>query len=251
MCGRFVVARASAELAAELDVDRVSDEELRPSYNVAPTTRIPIVVEAKAPDVEAEQWGAEPIRRLELAKWGLVPTWAKDESVGVRAFNARSETAAVKPTFRAAVKRRRAAIPVDGYYEWRKLPGGATQPYFVHLDGAVVGEGAPLLLAGLYEWWRSPADEWLLSATILTRESMPGPLAELHDRVPVFLDRDDLGEWLDPANLGDAALLGDFAGRAALVAERLAMHPVARRVGNVRENDDALVEPVDVEPVAE
>ena len=245
MCGRFVVARASADLAAELDIERAGDDEPRASYNVAPTTRIPIVVEAKAPDDEAEQWGPGPIRRLELAKWGLVPTWAKDESVGVRAFNARSETAAVKPTFRAAVKRRRAAIPVDGYYEWRKLPGGAKQPYFVHLEGATVGEGEPLLLAGLYEWWRSPADEWLLSATILTRDSTPGPLAELHDRIPVLLDRGDLDEWLDPAAVGDAGMLGDFAARAASVAERLAMHPVDRRVGNVRENDPGLVSPIE------
>lgn len=240
MCGRFVVARASAQLAAELDVDRVTDAPLRESYNVAPTTSIPIVVEASAPDDERERWGDAPIRRLEAARWGLVPGWAKDASVGVRAINARSETAAVKPTFRAAVKRRRAVVPADGYYEWRKLAGGAKQPYYLH-----PADGAPLLFAGLYEWWRSPADEWLLSATILTRDAPAGPLAELHDRIPVMLDRGDVDEWLDPATVGDAGMLGDFAGRGAAVAERLAMHPVDRRVGNVRENDPALIEPVE------
>ncbi|RRJ87896.1 SOS response-associated peptidase [Gulosibacter macacae] len=241
MCGRFVVARASADLAADLEVDRVSDEPVRESYNVAPTTRIPIVVEAAAPAEEVDEYGPEPIRRLELARWGLVPTWAKDESVGVRAFNARSETAATKPTFRASVKKRRGVIPADGYYEWQKLAGGTKQPYFIR-----PADGSLMLFAGLYEWWRAPDGEWLLSATILTRDSAPGPMAELHDRMPVFLDRTDVAEWLDPTVDGNADLILDFADRSATVAERLEHYPVDRRVGNVRENDAALIEPIEL-----
>ena len=238
MCGRFVVARATSELAVELDVDRVTDDEIAISYNVAPTARIPIVVEATAPAEEADEYGTAPIRRLEAAKWGLVPGWAKDVSVGVRAFNARSETAAEKPTFRAAVKKRRAVIPVDGYYEWRKGPDGAKQPYFIHPQ-----DGSLLLFAGLYEWWKSPADEWLLSATILTRGSTPGQMTELHDRMPVFLARADVDEWLDAGTDGSKEFVLDFAERGGALAETLELDAVDRRVGNVRENDPDLIRP--------
>lgn len=239
MCGRFVVARATAELAVELEIDRVTEEDMPISYNVAPTARIPIVVEAAAPAGEVDEYGSDPIRRLEAAKWGLVPTWAKDETVGVRAFNARSETAAEKPTFRAAVKQRRAAIPVDGYYEWRKGHDGAKQPYFIHPE-----DGSLLLFAGLYEWWKSPAEEWLLSATILTRASTPGEMADLHDRMPVFLAREDLDEWIDPAVKGSKDLVLDFAERGGALADRLVLDAVDRRVGNVRENDPDLIRPL-------
>ena len=239
MCGRFVVARATSELAVELDIDRVTDEELRQSYNVAPTTRIAVAVDAAAPAEEVDEYGTEPIRRLEAAKWGLVPGWAKDESVAVRAFNARSETAAEKPTFRAAVKKRRAVIPADGYYEWRKGDDGAKQPYFVH-----PADGDLLRFAGLYEWWKTPDDEWLLSATILTRASTEGEMADLHDRMPVFLQKDDVDEWLDAGTVGTHDMVLDFAERADAIAETLQLDAVDRRVGNVRENDAELIRPL-------
>jgi putative SOS response-associated peptidase YedK len=234
MCGRFVVARATGELTAELDIDHEAPDLPGASYNVAPTTQIRLVVDTP----EA--------RRHESAKWGLVPGWAKDESVGVRAFNARSETAVSKPTFRAAVKQRRGVIPVDGYYEWHKRADGSKQPYYVHPSG-----GGSLLFAALYEWWKrpEPADDgsaWLLSATILTRQSATENLEWLHDRTPVFLDRGDVDEWLDPATTGDAALVDDFADRALAVSGGLELRPVDRRVGNVRENDEHLIDEVEV-----
>jgi putative SOS response-associated peptidase YedK len=242
MCGRFVVARATGELTAELDIERVSDDAPGISYNVAPTTRIRVVVDAPAD---------EPVRRLEAAKWGLVPSWAKDESVAVRAFNARSETAASKPTFRAAVKQRRGVIPVDGYYEWHKRADGSKQPYYVHPQG----EGS-LLLAALYEWWKRPdaaegEDAWLLSATILTRASATDNLQWLHDRTPVFLDRGDVDEWLDPAVAGNGELVTAFADRALAVSETLQLRPVGKRVGNVRENDEHLIDEVEPEATPE
>lgn len=232
MCGRFVVARASAELATELDVDIVTEHPAPVSYNIAPTTQISVAVDTVADD------GART-RRLESAKWGLVPSWARDETVAVRAFNARSESAAVKPTFRDSVRKRRAAIPADGYYEWRTAADGSKQPHYIH-----PADGSLLLFAGLYAWWRRPDNSWLLSATILTRQSPAGPLAELHDRIPVFLQRDDLAEWLDPAHPGDDALVADFAGRAETRAAQLQIDPVDRRVGNVRENDAQLITPI-------
>lgn len=227
MCGRFVVARASGELTVDLDVERFPDEPVPQSYNVAPTNRIPLVVDAKG------------TRRLELARWGLIPRWAKDISVGVRAINARSETSASKPTFREAVKKRRGVIPVDGYYEWRKRADGKKQPYFVY-----PADRSVLLFAGLYEWWKTPEDEWLLSATILTRDSVGEQMLQLHDRMPVFLPKQDASEWLSEDTVGDQELVESFADRAASVANSLTMHPVDARVGNVRASGEDLVSPI-------
>lgn len=238
MCGRFVVARASADLIADYDVDEAGDDLPGPSWNIAPTTRIPILVDAVPRDAPE---GSDAVRRLEGAKWGLVPTWAKDVSVGVRAFNARSETAASKPTFRAAVKARRAVVPATGYYEWRTGPDTQKQPFFIH------PASGDLLMAALYEWWRDPADAespWLLSATILTRAAS-GELAGIHDRMPVFLARERIDEWLDPSTTGDDGLVHAVAERGADVAESLVADAVDRRVGNVRENDPGLIDPLD------
>lgn len=229
MCGRFVVARASAELAAELDIAVLGDDLPAPSFNIAPTSRVPLVVQAPAD---------APQRRLEAALWGLVPGWAKDARAAARAFNARSETAAEKPTFRTAVKKRRGVIPADGYYEWHTTTAGK-QPYFVHPAGP-----EPLLFAALYDWWRDPDGGWLLSASILTRASAGAHLAWLHERTPVFVARNDMHEWLDPATAGSAEMVAEFAQRSLAVADTLDLHPVDRRVGSVRENDPQLIAPL-------
>lgn len=252
MCGRFVVARASADLIADYGVDLAGDDLPEPSWNIAPTTRIPVLIDT-APrasgtddsDAAADGDAASPgtvARRLEGARWGLVPTWAKDISVGVRSFNARSETAASKPTFRTAVAKRRAIVPTTGYYEWHTGPDGAKQPHFIHV------ESGDLLMAGLYEWWRDPAAPdapWLLSASILTREAV-GELATIHHRMPVFVDRDRMDEWLDPEVKGDDGLVSSFAEHGAEVASHLAHHPVDRAVGNVRNNGPELIEPIEL-----
>lgn len=232
MCGRFVVARASAELAAELDADIVTEHPAPTSYNIAPTTQIPVTIDTVGDDGTRS-------RRLESAKWGLVPDWAKDETVAVRAFNARSESAAEKPTFRDSVRKRRAAIVADGYYEWHTATDGSKQPHYVH-----PADGSLLLFAGLYAWWRRPDSSWLLSATILTRQSPSGPLAELHHRIPVFLNRSDLTQWLDPTHPGDSGFITEFAHRAETRAAQLQIDRVDRRVGNVRENDARLITPI-------
>ena len=239
MCGRFVIARASSELIAEYDVEIVGDNLPEPSWNIAPTTRIPILLDA--PPRGAGSRAARAQRRLEGARWGLVPRWAKAVGGGPPTFNARSETAAAKPTFRAAVATRRTAVPATGYYEWQKLPDGAKQPYFIH------PEGLSLLMAGLYEWWRNPADDtapWLLSTTILTRAAT-GELARVHDRMPVFLADDDLEWWLTPATTGDDGLVHEAAERGARLAETLRCDAVNPRVGNVRANDPSLIDPID------
>lgn len=233
------MARAVGDLVAELEAEAEASLELRASYNVAPTTDVPIVLERLID-------GALH-RQIHVAKWGLVPGWAKDPAVGVRAFNARSETVLEKPTFRAAVKARRCGVPAQGYYEWKKSADGKSkQPYFVHS-----ADGSLIVFAGLYEWWKDPSkvdgapDQWLLSTTIVTMASPPeGELATLHDRLPVPLGKEALAEWLDPENKAPGALLE--AARAWDLAAQWVLDPVSAAVGNVRNNGPELIEAITV-----
>ncbi|WP_427018078.1 SOS response-associated peptidase [Pseudarthrobacter sp. P1] len=247
MCGRYVMARAVGDLVAELEAEADAALELRQSWNVAPTTDVPIVLERL---IEGQVH-----RQLHVAKWGLVPGWAKDPSVAVRAFNARSETVAEKPTFRAALKARRCAVPVEGYYEWKKSPDGKTkQPYFVHST-----DGSLTTFAGLYEWWKDPAqpegspEAWLLSCTIITKaapaadssDPVLAELAGLHDRLPVPMDAGALAAWLDPQAGDPQALLAMVLAGADGVASGWRLDPVGAAVGNVRNDSPLLVAPIE------
>ena len=170
------VALASA-LAKTFDaqVDDSIAGGVEPNWNVAPTHTVPILLERLSPD-------GQLLPEIHAARWGLVPSWAKELSIGSKMFNARSETVMEKPSFRAAVKKRRCAIPANGYYEWRKRlgPDGkpakgtkdapAKQPYFIHPPS----ESENIWFAGLYEWWQDPQGQWILSCSILTAES-PDP----------------------------------------------------------------------------
>lgn len=232
------MARAVGDLVAELEAEADAGLELRASWNVAPTSDVPIVLERLVEGV--------PRRQVHVATWGLVPRWAKDPSVGVRSFNARSETVLEKPTFRTAVKSRRCGVPVEGYYEWKKLPDGKKQPYLVH-----TADGTLTTFAGLYEWWKDPAKadgdtgQWLLSCSILTMASPPdGELAGLHDRLPVPLTRNGLTEWLNPAAEDPAALLELVLAGAYAVAAGWQLDPVDPAVGNVRNDSPELTVPI-------
>lgn len=150
-----------------------------PRYNIAPTQPIGIVrfnAQAGTPE-----WA--------LTAWGLVPSWSKDPTIGSRMINARAETAAEKPSFRAAFRRRRCLIPVDGFYEWQKQ-GSRKQPYFINME-----DDAPFAFAGLWEYWEGADGSALETSTILTTE--PNALmATLHNRMPVILEPDDYALWL-------------------------------------------------------
>ena len=235
MCGRFVVANVGSELVGVLRVDVESDDLPEPSYNIAPTSQVAIVLDSAKTD--------PPTRRLESARWGLVPAWAKDLSIGARAFNARSEELEDKPMFRKALEKRRAVIPASGYYEWKKL-GDEKIPHYIHPR-----DGEPLFFAGLYEWWKDagkPDDDparWVLSFTILTRDSI-GRLGSIHDRMPHFLDADHADAWLDTDTDNVRDILDAAIDAAPAVAETLDDHVVAKAVGNVRNNSPELIEPV-------
>ncbi|GAA2014009.1 SOS response-associated peptidase [Microbacterium ulmi] len=236
MCGRFVVANVGSELVGVLRVDLEGDDLPEPSYNVAPTDRVAIVLDSGKTE--------PPTRRLEPARWGLVPAWAKDPSIGARAFNARAEDLEDKPMFRRALDKRRAVVPATGYYEWKTVDGEKI-PHFIHPAG-----GEPLFFAGLYEWWKdaSKADDdparWLLSFTILTRDSI-GHLGSIHDRMPLFIDHDFADAWLDPTADNVRDILDAAIDAAPSVAETLDDHVVSKAVGNVRNDSPELIEPID------
>ena len=242
MCGRFVLDRGSAELVDLFDVDTLGDGIPEPSWNIAPTQSVSIVLDSLPRPTEAEPF-PQPVRRLEAARWGLVPAAATDPKAGAPLFNARSEEIETRASFGAALKSRRAIVPASGYYEWRVVEGTRV-PYFVSLPGNEL-----MLFAGLFEWWRNPAvapeapGRWLLSTTILTRAAI-GPLAAIHDRMPVFLDADLVEEWLDPQDEAGQELVDEIVARAADVAERAQFHEVSAAVGSVANNGKQLIEPV-------
>lgn len=245
MCGRYVMARAVGDLLAEFDAELENDVEIPPSWNIAPTDDAPIVLERLIDDA--------PVRQLHVARWGLVPSWAKDIRGGAKMINARSETVLEKPAFRKAVQSRRCAVPADGYYEWKQGEGRNKQPYYVHPR-----DESAMAFAGLYEWWKDPSvppgepGQWVLSMSIMTADSPPAgaegtifaELTALHDRVPLPMGRDTMAAWLDP-QVDDAAGLVDLVRSGVKeVAAGWRVDSVGQAVGNVRNNSPELIEPV-------
>jgi putative SOS response-associated peptidase YedK len=235
MCGRFVMAKATADLVSAFGVDDVLGPEVRPSWNVAPTQRVRVVTERLDPET------GELTRLLETAHWGLVPVWAKSKSVGARMINARVETVTEKPSFRSAAIKRRALVPADGYYEWQKTPARKIPHYLSAEDGGL------LAFAGLYEFWKDPelpedaGDQWLMSCTIITT-SAADALGHIHDRTPLIVPPDLQQDWLDP-HLADKAGVRQLLD--AMPEPHLVPRVVGDAVGSVRNNGPELVEPVE------
>jgi putative SOS response-associated peptidase YedK len=239
MCGRYVVRKKPEELAQEFAVDRIDvDEPVEPDYNVAPTKNVPAILTRERRD---EPGTLE--RQLRAARWGLVPTWAKDPSVGSRLINARVETAPEKPSFRQAFAKRRCILPALGYYEWQEQPapeGGkkpVKQPFFIHRP-----DESTLAMAGLYELWRDPEKErddphaWLLTVTVLTTEATD-ELGRIHDRAPLIVPAEAYETWLAP-QAEDADELRGF-----LIPATVGMQadPVSTAVNNVRNQGPDLI----------
>jgi len=231
VCGRFVSTSPPAALAgafgAELSEEVASRPE-PPRWNVAPTARIYAVVGSP--------------RRLEARRWGLVPSWAKDPSVGRRHVNARAEGLADRPAYRSALARRRCLIPADGFYEWSRPPAEAgsqrrppAQPFFF---GPRDGSG-PLALAGLWEAWRDGEGSVLLTATIVTTAANR-VVGQVHDRMPAILGPEAWSAWLDTDTVGPSdarALLGPAPD------ELLVAWPVGPAVNSPRNEGPGLLEP--------
>ncbi|MBT8335124.1 MAG: SOS response-associated peptidase [Gemmatimonadetes bacterium] len=212
MCGRYTLATPLDELVEVFDVGHVAFDSWQPRFNVAPTQTLPVVIR-----------GPDGLRRLGPMRWGLVPFWAKDPSIGNRMINARSETVAKKPAFREAFRRRRCVVPMDGFYEWRaRAVEGSKKPlkvpFWIHRP-----DRRPFGVAGLWERWRGgrkgdadadgakdvgDADAPLVTFTILTTAASPW-MTPLHDRMPAILtDAEATAAWLDPE--ADAGRLADI-----------------------------------------
>jgi putative SOS response-associated peptidase YedK len=232
MCGRFALITPPVRLARYFQavLDDTVEADQHPSYNVAPTDPVVGIM------ARANQETGEIERHLRGYRWGLVPSWAKNLSSGSRLINARSESVSTKSSFRAAFKSHRILIPADGFYEWRTLNKGKEPHFFTRADGE------PMAFAGLSEWWRDPRTPdapAVRSCAIIT--SSAGPDMEgIHDRMPVILNPATFDIWLDPANEDTAELRGLLHGAAAGTVRHYAVGP---RVGNVRNNDAALIEP--------
>jgi putative SOS response-associated peptidase YedK len=250
MCGRYVIQHPGL-IAKHFDLKGLGAklDEFPARFNIAPTQGVPVVFVAG--EHESAPGKARP-RDVAAMRWGLVPSWMKPKEVDAKTgdpskqvpagwFNARSETAASKPAFRGAYRYRRCLIPADGFYEWQKInvePGGTKQPWLIRVAGDAVG-GEPFAFAGLYEWWSSPDGSELPTCAILTCE--PNALmAALHDRMPVILEPEDYDAWIRGTPDDAHGLMKPFS------TDRMYATPVGPAVGNVRNDDPTLVEPVDL-----
>jgi len=219
MCGRFTLMASPEALAREFDLSEPA--ALEPRYNIAPSQPVAVVRVARGQ------------RRLELRRWGLLPRWARDISLGARLINARAETAAEKPAFREALRRRRCLVPADSFYEWRGA-SGSRRPYRVHLPGdRLFG------LAGLYESWQREGAAPVESCALLTVEAN-AVLRPLHARMPVLIDREQYGAWLDPALQEISDLLPMLASNGA---RELEFYPVSSAVNDPRHESSACLAP--------
>jgi len=224
MCGRARLSSDVSEIKLVFSIPpHRPAPNIAPSWNVAPTDPLPVVrYDAKAGE-----------RSLDVMRWGLVPFWAKDIKVGFSNINAKAEGIETKPAFREALQRRRCLVPVDNFYEWKKL-GEQKQPYAVAL-----ADRRLMALAGFWENWRSPAGERIRSFAIVT--TTPNELcAELHNRMPVILPPEVWPEWLGEQPASPARLKTLLAPYAAA---QMVAWPVSPRVGNVKNNDASLIEP--------
>ena len=256
MCGRYASIKAPADLADEFRAVDATDGAAKADYNVAPTKQIVTVVERHPRDADGTPDPDRTERTLRMVRWGLVPSWAKDPKAGARMINARSESAATKPAFRRALNARRCLIPADGWFEWQRGPqtstAGHKQPYYTHYT-----DGSSLAMAGLWEYWKpkdDPDNEYpngLVTATVLTTGAV-GPLAQVHDRMPLVLPPSAWDTWLDPDAPAGADAVAELLGPPsdALVAA-LELRPVSPLVNSVRNNGPELLAALPAEEVRE
>ena len=220
MCGRYATSRSTADLAALFDAVDETGDVLAVDYNVAPTDPVPVVTAAS---------GGRAVR---VARWGLVPAWAKDARIGVRMINARAETLLSSNAFAPSFRARRCLVPADGWYEWRPRESGGKQAYFLTAE-----DGSGVVFAGL--WTISAAG--LLTCSIVTTAAI-GHLKSIHDRMPLLLPHERWAGWLcGPA---DPAALLAVPSRKFL--DSLEVRPVGPAVGDVRNDGPGLTTRVDV-----
>jgi putative SOS response-associated peptidase YedK len=225
MCGRYLIT-SPVEALRQIFGFAGPAPNLPPRWNVAPTDRMPVIRRDAGERV------------LSVLRWGLVPSWAKDLSVGSRMINARGESVAEKPAYRDAFRARRCLVPADGFYEWPEGPTAPGHPFMFALR-----DGKPFAFAGLWESWRAPAGETVETFTIVNTAA-EGAMTAYHHRVPVVLDPADYDAWLDVSR--DAAPLVKAPPGDWFVAT-----PVSTYVNNVRHDDPQCVAPFTPPPEPE
>lgn len=242
MCGRFTLRASASEVAEAFGL--LEAPPFAPLFNIAPTQ--PVAVVRHVPEAADSQ------RELVWMHWGLVPSWAKDRSMGAKMINARADTAPTKPAYRAAFRRRRGLVVADGFYEWQepeqtgslgtgKMAGRRSkakkQPYFFHMD-----DDRPFAFAGLWETWESPDGSFLDSCTILTTDANE-LMRPVHDRMPVILAPDDYRRWLDPAVEASEVLplLRPYPG------DDLVAYPISTYVNSPSHDDAHCIAPLAAE----
>jgi putative SOS response-associated peptidase YedK len=219
MCGRFGVPFRGDDLAAALAAQWRGEPLPEPRYNVAPTQHAPVLF---------DDGGA---RRLEMTRWGLIPSWAKDASIGNKMINARAESVAEKPSYRVAFRKRRCLVPMGGFFEWKRT-GKEKVPHWIH-----PAHGDVVTVAGLWERWYPQGAEPVTTFTVLTTAANAF-MAELHDRMPVIVASDDRDTWLHHES-DESVLLALLRGAPDGL---LAAYPVSTRVNSPRYDAADLVE---------
>jgi putative SOS response-associated peptidase YedK len=224
MCGRFKLSRRKQIIEQYFDTAADWQDDWSPRYNIAPTQPVPVI----------RQNPKEPIRQISQMRWGLIPNWAKVPSIAASTINARSETAATKPAFHDPLKFRRCLIPADGFYEWKRT-GTAKQPYCFE-----VNEGELFAFAGLWDGWKDASGQWIKTCSILT--TVPNAVtANIHDRMPVILDRESYDLWLDPG-MQDVAAISELL--KPYDPRLMRCCPVSTRINNVANDDEECSRPV-------
>jgi putative SOS response-associated peptidase YedK len=216
MCGRFTLTDNISEVAKAFNVPVPPSLQIAPRYNIAPTQNVVAIL---------------PNETLDVLRWGLVPAWAKDESIGSKMINARAETLAEKPSFKRLLNSKRCLVVADGFYEWKKEAGGKT-PMYITLKNKEL-----FAFAGLWDSWRSPEGEQIRTCTLITTQ--PNDLVvSIHNRMPVILSAEARKEWLDPS-LHDEHLLLPLL--APYPAEQMSARAVSRLVNNPQYDSAELI----------
>jgi putative SOS response-associated peptidase YedK len=221
MCGRFTLTTDTKQLA-EAFQEFEPPAEIAPRYNIAPSQPIAVVAN-------------NGLNKVEFFKWGLIPGWAKDPTIGNRMINARGETLAEKPSFRTAYRRRRCLVLADGFFEWQRNPDKSKTPVYIQLESR-----EPFAFAGLWESWHSPTADTILSCTIITTQPN-NFMANIHNRMPVILPRRAYGRWLDPDEQGPGQL-DDLL--VPYPAEEMTAYPVSTVVNNPRNESPDCIAPL-------
>ncbi len=221
MCGRITLSKPKKIKAKDLKVPQAEVDRLKPRYNVVPSNPVAAILNEKT-------------RRIEPLRWGLIPSWAKDETIGARMINARAETIAEKPSFKGLLNKHRCLILADGFYEWAEGPSGK-QPYFIHLKS-----DEAFTLAGLWSHWTNAKGQEIKTCTIIT--CGPNSLMEkIHNRMPVILDGKAREAWLDPDNKEGAALTALLQPYSA---KEMQAYPVSKLVNSPQNDTEDCLKPI-------